>query len=120
MKKMIFCLMAMVMMSVNVMAQSENNGSHALTFDRMSQFLELRIDQVEPVKLAMTQFVDSQKAVENLPDDKLAKGWGKVIDQHRQKMKKILDEKQYEKYETLLNTSIKNTADRYQEQLTKK
>ena len=55
MKKMIFALVAMVMMTMSANAQSKNNNG-LLDFNRMSSYLELRINQMEPAKKAMTQF----------------------------------------------------------------
>jgi len=114
MRKMIFALVAMVMMSGSVMAQS-NNGRE-LTFERISSFLDLTIEQMEPVRTAMSQFVESQKGVANLKPEQLAEGWSKVISRHRETMKQILNEKQYQKYDSLLSTTLVNAADRYQEQ----
>ena len=61
MKKMIIALVAMVMMTMSVNAQSENNNN-SMTFDRISSYLDLRIDQVKTVKTAMAQFNSSMEA----------------------------------------------------------
>ena len=62
MKKMIFALVAMVMMTMSANAQSIDNNSK-LTFDRLASYLELTVNQIEPVKKAMAQFESSMEAV---------------------------------------------------------
>ncbi|MDO4984950.1 MAG: hypothetical protein Q4E48_04550 [Prevotella sp.] len=116
MKKMFFALVAMVMMTMSVNAQSNANNSK-LTFDRMASYLELRVNQVEQVKTAMAQFETSMQAYYQLQDaSKAGETWEKILTRHKATMKKVLDEKQYEKYLTTLNLTIKNTADRIQDQ----
>ena len=67
MKKMIFALVAMVMMTMSVNAQSnDNNGK--LDFNRFASYLELRVNQIEPVKTAMAQFESSMQAYYQLQD----------------------------------------------------
>jgi hypothetical protein len=115
MKKMIVALVAMVMMSMSAMAQS-NEPNRELTFDRISSYLELTSEQIEPVKTAMTQFLESQKGVQDSKDNQMAEGWAKVINRHKDTMKGILSEKQFMKYDTLFNQSIQNASEKYQEQ----
>jgi len=67
MKKMIFALVAMVMMTMSANAQSNDNNSK-LTFDRVASFLELRTNQVESVKTAMAKFESSMQAYNQLQD----------------------------------------------------
>ena len=118
MKKMIFALVAMVMMTMSVNAQSNDNNGR-LTFDRVASYLELRVNQIEPVKKAMAQFDSSLKAYNQLQDTSDAgKAWEKIQARHKATMKKILNEKQYDKYVKTLDLTVKNTADRMTEQLT--
>ena len=113
MKKMMIALVAMFVMTMSANAQS-NNNNHALTFDRISSYLGLTISQVEPVRTAFAQFMASQKSVEGLQDEaKMVEGWGKVIARHKETMKNLLTEKQYEKYDSLFDQTIQNTADKY-------
>ena len=114
MKKMILAFVAMVVMTMSANAQSNDN--RAVTFDRISGYLELTTEQVEPVRTAFAQFMESQKSVQNVQGSEKAEGWRKVIERHLDTMKKVLTEKQYQKYDTLFNQSILNAADRYQEQ----
>ena len=116
MKKMIFALVAMVMMTMSANAQSNDNNSK-LTFDRLASYLELRINQVEPVKTAMAQFESSMKAYHQLQDaSKAVKTWENIQARHKQTMKKILSEKQYEKYVKTLDLTVNNAAERMQDQ----
>ena len=111
MKKMIFALVAMVVMTMSANAQSVNDSK--LTFDRLSSYLELRVDQREPVKTAMAQFTASMEACYQLKDSsKAAEAWEKVQTRHKQTMKKILSEKQYNKYVSMLDLTARNTAER--------
>ena len=111
MKKMMIALVAMVVMTMSANAQSVNNESK-LTFDRLSSFLELRIDQREPVKTAMAQFTASMEVCFQLKDGtKAGEAWEKVQDRHKKTMKKILNEKQYKKYVQTLGLTAKNTAE---------
>ena len=118
MKKMMIALVAMFVMTMSANAQRVNNESK-LTFDRLSSYLELTISQVEPVKTAMAQFSASMEAVYRLQDgSKAGEAWQKVQDSHKAAMKKILSEKQYNKYMQMLELTAKNTAERMMENAT--
>ena len=118
MKKMIIALVAMFVMTMSANAQSVNNESK-LSFDRISSYLDLRVDQREPVKTAMAQFNASIEACFQLKDGtKAGEAWEKVQNHHKKTMKKILDEKQYKKYTQMLDLTAKNTADRLMDEAT--
>ena len=103
MKKMMIALIVMVMMTMSVNAQSDNMTS--ASFDRISNFLELRIDQVEPMKTAMEQFNSSMEAYYQLDDvSKGGEAWEKIQARHKATIKKILDVKQYDKYVKMLDS----------------
>lgn len=88
MKKMIFALVAMVMMTMSMNAQSVNDN-RPMTFDRMSSYLELRINQVEPVKTAMAQFDSMMEALYQLKDaSKGLETWERIQATHKNSMKK--------------------------------
>ena len=116
MKKMIFALVAMVMMTMSANAQSnDNNGK--LSFDRLSSYLELRVNQIEPMKTAMAQFTSSMEAYYQQQDaSKAGETWEKIQARHKATMKKVLDEKQYDKYVKMLDLTVKNTAERMMDQ----
>ena len=116
MKKMIFALVAMVMMTMSANAQRNDNNSR-LPFDRLANYLELRVNQIEPMKTAMAQFESSMQAYYQLQDlSKAGTTWEKIQARHKATMKKVLDKKQYDKYITTLDLTVKNTADRIQDQ----
>ena len=118
MKKMIFALVAMVMMTMSVNAQSNDNNSK-LTFNRLASYLELRVNLVEAVKTAMAQFESSMQAYYELQDlSKAGEAWEKIQARHKATMKKVLNEKQYDKYVKTLDLTVRNTADRMTDQLT--
>ena len=112
MKKMIFALMAMFVMTMSANAQSVNNESK-LSFDRLSSYLELTVDQVKPVKTAMAQFSSSMEAYYQLKDaSKGAETWEKIQARHKMTMQKILSKKQYNKYIQMLDLTVRNAAER--------
>ena len=119
MKKMMIALVAMFVMTMSANAQSKNNNG-LLDFNRMSSYLELRINQMEPAKKAMTQFsqaVDSIYLIEDV--SKVAKAWQNIDTHHKAIMKKILTEKQYYKYVEVFDLTVKNMAEQFMEQQTK-
>ena len=118
MKKMIFALVAMVMMTMSANAQSnDNNGK--LTFDRLANYLELRVNQIEPVKTAMAQFESSMQAYYQLQDaSKGVETWKKIQARHKQNLKRILDEKQFEKYMKMFELTAKNNAEQMTQEAT--
>ena len=112
MKKMMIALVAMFVMTMSANAQSVNNDSN-LSINRLSSYLELRTDQVEPVKTALKQFTSSMEALYQLKDaSKSAEAWEKIQDRHKATMKSILDEKQYDKYIQMLDLTVRNAAER--------
>ena len=118
MKKMMIALVAMFAMTMSANAQSVNNESK-LTFDRLSSYLELTVNQVEPVKTAMVQFSCSMEAYYQLKDaSKGQEAWEKIQANHKKSMKKILSDKQYKKYIQMLDLTVKNTAERMMDQQT--
>ena len=118
MKKMILALVAMFAMTMSANAQSnENQGK--LSFDRMSSYLELTTSQVEPVRTAMAQFSSSMEAYYQLKDaSKGGEAWEKIQANHKKTMKKVLNEKQYNKYVQMLDLTVKNTAERMMDEAT--
>ena len=117
MKKMMIALVAMFVMTMSANAQSNNDSKQ--TFDRMSSYLELKVDQVEPVKTAMAQFGSSMEAYYQLKDkSKGQETWEKIQARHKMTMKKLLSEKQYNKYIQMLDLTVKNTADRMMNEAT--
>ena len=116
MKKMMIALVAMVVMTMSANAQS-NDKNGVLNFERMTSYLELRIDQVEPARKAITQFsqaVDSIYLLQDVPQ--IAKAWQNIDTRHKSVMKKILSEKQYNKYVVIFDQTIKNLAETFMEQ----
>mgnify|MGYP007092154223 FL=1 len=116
MKKMIFALVAMVMMTMSANAQRNDNDGR-LTFDRLASYLELRVNQIEPVRTALVQFDKMLGTISQQQDaSKAGEAWEKIQARHKQTMKKLLSEKQYDKYVKTLDLTIKNTADRMMDQ----
>ena len=117
MKKMMIALVAMFVMTMSANAQSVNDSK--MSFDKLSSYLDLRVDQIEPVKTAMAQFSASMEAYNQVKETpKAAQAWERIQAAHKSTMKKVLDEKQYQKYEQTLNLTIRNTAERLMEEAT--
>ena len=117
MKKMMIALVAMVMMTMSANAQSENNKQ--MTFERLNNYLELTINQIEPVKKAMAQFTTSVEVIYQMENaSKANEAWLKIQANHKAKMKQILNEKQYNKYTQMLDLTAQNTAERISQQMT--
>ena len=107
-------IVTMLVMSTSVMAQSNDNNISAktLTFDRISSYLELTTQQVEPVRLTLAQMGETLKAFENAPlDHNTYEASLIVLNNHKRKMKGLLTEKQYKKYEQILDKTIANRSD---------
>ena len=112
MKKMMIAFVAMFVMTMSANAQSNDNNGN-LSFDRMSSYLELTIDQREPVKTAMAQLNSSMEAYYQLQDvSRGGEAWEKIQDRHKKTMKKLLSEKQYNKYVQIFDLTVKHTAER--------
>lgn len=115
MKKMAIALVAMFVMTVSANAQSDNNSK--LSFQRLSNYLELTTSQVKPVKTAMAQLMMSMEAYYQLDNQSEAQEtWQKIQARHKATMKKVLTKKQYKKYEQMLDLTIKNAAEHMTDQ----
>ena len=109
---MMIAFVAMFVMTMSANAQSNDNNGN-LSFDRMSSYLELTIDQREPVKTAMAQLNSSMEAYYQLQDvSRGGEAWEKIQDRHKKTMKKLLSEKQYNKYVQIFDLTVKHTAER--------
>ena len=118
MKKMMIALVAMVMMVMSANAQS-NNNFNSTSFERMGRYLDLRVDQVNPMKTAMNQFNSSMEAFYRLEDaSKGGEAWEKIQARHKATVKKILSEQQYDKYVKLFDLTAQNEEKRILEQQT--
>ena len=74
------------------------------------------MNQVEPVKTAMAQFTASMEALYQIKDaTKGAEAWQKIESHHMKTMQRLLDEKQYKKYNETFKLTAKHTADRMME-----
>ena len=108
MKKMIFAIVAMFVMTMSANAQSNNSS---VFFKRMSCYLELDKNQMETVKVSMAEFNES---MENLSQQR-GKRMGfwtanKIVNHHKKQMKQILSDKQYKKFEEIFDLTVRNTV----------
>lgn len=106
MKKIISALVAMFAMTMSVNAQSNDTS---IFFKRIGCYLELDKYQMETVEISMDEFNESMESL----SDQI--GTGKtvdnIIDRHKKQMKHILNDKQYKKYEEILDLTIRNTIE---------
>ena len=108
MKKMIFALVAMFAMTMSVNAKS-NDAS--LFFKRMSCYLELDKNQMETVKVSMSQFNESMESLTHQRGHGRGfKSVNNIVDRHKKQMKQILSDKQYKKFEEIFDLTVRNTA----------
>ena len=108
MKKIIFAIVAMLVMTMSANAKSNDSS---VFFKRMSCYLELDKNQMETVKVSMAEF---NNAMESL-SQKRGRGMGfrsanKIVDRHKKQMKQILSDKQYKKYEEIFDLTVRNTV----------
>ena len=116
MKKFMIALVAMFAMTMSANAQSINNNS-GVTASQIASYIDLRIDQQDAFNTAMAQFSSSMEAIYKLQDP--AKGmeaWQKIKARHEQTMKKVLNDKQYDKYMEMFELTVKNTTERIESQ----
>lgn len=112
MKKLFFAIVTMLVMSTSVMAQSNNED--ALKFERMSNYLELTSQQIEPAKNAFAQLEASMNYFNSMDDSlKTFEASKKMINRHKATMKKILSEKQYKKYEQAFDSTVQHRIEQY-------
>ena len=108
MKKMIFAIVAMFVMTMSVNAKSNDSS---VFFKRMSCYLELDKNQMETVKVSMAEFNES---MENLSQQrgKRMGFWAanRIVDHHKKQMKQILSDKQYKKFEEIFDLTVRNTV----------
>lgn len=114
MKKILVAIVAMFMMTMSATAQVNNdsiNRGSADTFDRISSYLDLTVDQREPAKTAFMQMVGMMESFNQVQDaEKQGEAWLKINGRHQETMKKILTEKQYEKYTQIFDSMVRNNT----------
>lgn len=116
MKKLFLSLVTLFVMSANMMAQSVNDSTeNSITFERMSSYLSLTIDQIEPVKTAIAQFEVSMDYFNKLKDsEKTLDAANLLINRHKKTMRHILNDKQYDKYVKAVDRTIQNRIALYE------
>ena len=116
MKKFMIALVAMFAMTMSANAQSINNNS-GVTASQIASYIDLRIDQQDAFNTAMAQFSSSMEAIYKLQDPaKSMEAWQKIKARHEQTMKKVLNDKQYDKYMEMFELTVKNTTERIESQ----
>lgn len=117
MKKFLIALVVMFAMTMSAHAQSNINNDSQVSTSQIASYLDLRIDQQEAFNTAMAQFNSSLELLYKMQDPaKSMEAWQKIKTRHEQTMKKVLDEKQYEKYFSMFELTVKNTSERMTEQ----
>ena len=117
MKKFMIALVAMFAMTMSANAQSNNNYESQVTAAQIASYLDLRIDQQDAFNTAMAQFNSSMESFYKLQDP--AKGleaWQKIKARHEQTMKKVLNDKQYDKYMEMFELTTKNATEQIESQ----
>ena len=106
MKKIISALVVMFAMTMSVNAQSNDTS---MFFKRIGCYLELDKNQIETVEISMTEFNEAMDALTDLIA--AGKTVDSIVNRHKKQMKLILNDKQYKKYEEILDLTIHNTIE---------
>ncbi len=106
MKKIISALVVMFAMTMSVNAQSNDTS---MFFKRIGCYLELDKNQIETVEISMTEFNEAMDALTDLTAT--GKTVDSIVNRHKKQMKLILNDKQYKKYEEILDLTIRNTIE---------
>jgi hypothetical protein len=116
MKKLFLSLVTLFVMSANMMAQSVNDSTaNSITFERMSSYLNLTIDQMDPVKTAIAQFEVSMDYFNKLKDsEKTWEAANMLVNRHKATMRRILNDKQYNLYVDAVDRTIQNRVAQYE------
>ncbi len=116
MKKLFLSLVTLFVMSANMMAQSVNDSTaNSITFERMSSYLNLTIDQMDPVKTAIAQFEVSMDYFNQLKDsEKTWEAANMLVNRHKATMRRILNDKQYNLYVDAVDRTIQNRVAQYE------
>ena len=117
MKKFMIALVAMFAMTMSANAQSNNNYESQVTAAQIASYLDLRIDQQDAFNTAMAQFNSSMESLYKLQDPtKGLEAWQKIKARHEQTMKKVLNDKQYDKYMEMFELTSKNASEQIESQ----
>lgn len=106
MKKIISALVVMFAMTMSVNAQSNDTS---VFFKRIGCYLELDKNQIETVEISMTEFNEAMDALTDLIA--AGKTVDSIVNRHKKQMKLILNDKQYKKYEEILDLTVHNTIE---------
>ena len=106
MKKIISALVVMFTMTMSVNAQSNDTS---MFFKRIGCYLDLDKNQIETVEISMTEFNEAMDALTDLTAT--GKTVDSIVNRHKKQMKLILNDKQYKKYEEILDLTIRNTIE---------
>ena len=106
MKKIISALVVMFAMTMSVNAQSNDTS---MFFKRIGCYLELDKNQIETVEISMTEFNEAMDALTDVTAT--GKTVDSIVNRHKKQMKLILNDKQYKKYEEILDLTIRNTIE---------
>ena len=107
MKKIIFAIVAMLVMTMSVNAKSNDSS---VFFKRMSCYLELDKNQMETVKVSMAEFNNAMEALSQNKGRGMGFRANKIVDRHKKQMKQILSDKQYKKFEEIFDLTVRNTV----------
>ena len=117
MKKFMIALVAMFAMTMSANAQSNNNYESQVTAAQIASYLDLRINQQDAFNTAMAQFNSSMESLYKLQDPtKGLEAWQKIKARHEQTMKKVLNDKQYDKYMEMFELTTKNATEQIESQ----
>lgn len=113
-----FFIMAVMLFTVAFGANAETNNDtnvasiEAYTFNvnyrSLTRYLDLSIDQVEPMKEIHATFSKSMLIAAQMDEESQRKFIDNVINYDLRQVRYVLNEKQYRKYVTILNATMRN------------
>ena len=117
MKKIVLTLAAMMTMSM-AFANTENipvteastaaNYDMTVNYSKLATTLELSSDQIDAVEAIHDQFINDMRKAANAEASERAELVKKAATKELKYMHYVLNEKQYRKYNTLLNLTLEN------------
>ena len=111
MKKIVLTLAAMMTMSM-AFANTENipaaNYDMTVNYSKLATTLELSADQIDAVEAIHDQFINDMRKAANAEASERAELVKKAATKELKYMHYVLNEKQYRKYNTLLNLTLEN------------
>lgn len=121
MKKIVLTLAALMTLTFANAESTETNANSAsvaqseqksydmtVNYRRLGTLLDLDFDQMSGMQLVHNRFIKDMDEVAGLPEQQRAAKLNEAVSNDFKYMRYVLNDKQYSKYETLINTTLRN------------